>query len=130
MSETITPFSNGSEACDWYATNCEQCVKSWHPDWNKPPVKQKTIKSYIKSGKYCKLQYEIDMGFITGEIPAETYKQIWPKGRWYEHPEGPASTDSCFHWSGDDNDRWKPPKRPSPGPPANQLPLFTEFDGS
>jgi len=124
----VVPFSNGSEACDWYSNNCSCCKKAWHPDPNKPTPSMKTMKEYRRIGKYCPMQFDIDDAFVTGEIPAETYQKIWPNGRWYEQPEDSNRSDSCAHWSDDNNDGFNYPKRPQKPPPANQLPLFTEFD--
>ena len=120
MAENKRPFSNGTEAMDWYCNNCETCVKAWHPDPKKGSPSYETMKKYRSQGKYCPLQFDIDDGFVSGEIPTETYRKIWPMGR-MENPK-------CFHWSGDDRDRWTPPRKPKPVPPPNQLPLFTEFD--
>lgn len=106
------PFSNGTEAMCWYGSNCDRCVKAWHPDLNKSYPTEKTVQSYVRSGKYCKLQYWIDIGFIEGSIPDEIAQQIG-KGEY-------GLKSSCMFFSDNDNDGYKAPKRPKPEPP-NQM---------
>lgn len=107
------PFSNGTSAMIWYGENCGQCVKSWHPDINKNPPSYETQKKYVTCGKYCKLQYWIDIGFIEGSIPKEIAEQIGINDHGLAH---------CRFFSDKDDDRWQPPKRPRPdSTPDNQL---------
>ena len=115
--EEMTPFSNGSEAIIWYGDNCDQCVKAWFPDPNNP-VKFTTEKKYVQIGKYCKLQFHLDYGFIVGVISRVTADKIGTQ-------EGcdTCLKTRCDQFSSDDDDRYKAPKRPK-HPPANQISIF------
>jgi len=104
-------FSNGTEAMNWYGENCDRCVKAFHPTNGNFP-KEKTTQSYVRSGKYCKLQYWIDIGFIEGSIPDEIATQIG-KGEY-------GLKQTCLMFSDNNNDGYNPPKRPKPEPP-NQM---------
>ncbi len=109
----FTPFSNGTEAMQWYGENCDRCVKAYHPDPETGWAKEATLKNYVRCGKYCKLQYWMDVGFIEGTIPDEIAVQIG-KGENY------GLKQTCMFFSDNDNDGYKPPKRPKPEPP-NQM---------
>ncbi len=116
IKKPYTPFSNGTQAMNWYCNNCDKCTKSWHPDQNKPYPKESTIANYVSQGKYCKLQYWIDLGFILGEIPLEIAEQIGFTSKSY--------SGSCMMFSDNEDDGYKPPKRPRPdNTPDNQLVL-------
>jgi len=107
------PFSNGTQAMSWYGENCDKCVKAWHPDAEKGPPSYETQKKYVTCGKYCKLQYWIDIAFIEGSIPKEIAEQIGI---------GQYGLTHCRFFSDNDDDRWQPPKRPRPdNTPDNQL---------
>lgn len=113
--EEVVPFSNGTEAMRYYEHNCDRCVKAWFPrDYDNWP-KEETMRRYVKEGRYCKFQWHIDYGFITGVIPESTAVSIGIK---------PDHSFDCRFFSDDNDDRWHPHKRPK-YPPANQLDLFT-----
>jgi hypothetical protein len=121
----MTPFSNGTEAMSWYYHNCEQCVKAYFPKEPGNWPKDSTIRQYISCGKECKMKYHIDYGFITGEIPVSIAEQIG-----YTEEKGFPS--SCIMFSDKDDDRYRPPKRPSPDDtPPNQMvmPFYLEEIG-
>jgi len=117
----VTPFSNGTEAMVWYSENCATCKRSWHPGERGFPH-EVVLKRYVREGKYCKLQYDLDLGFITGEIPESTAKQIG-------EDEG-GLKETCLLWSErDDNEgcQRKPRKpRDSSGPNQFVLPFVEE----
>lgn len=113
--ETFRPFSNGSEAMVWYVDNCERCSKAYFPKDGEYPS-DKTMKQYCSSGRECKLKYAIDFGFVTGEIPLDIAKQIG-----IDEQNG-GLKESCMMFSDNDDDGFKPPKRPKPDrTPDNQL---------
>ena len=106
--DQVTPFSNGSEAVDWYCENCDSCTKAFIPKDMEYPD-DKTTRSYIRSRKECHMKYFIDYAFVSGKIPMQVWKEmgndektIYPK---------------CIHFSDNDNDSWQPPKRPVPEDP-------------
>lgn len=106
------PFNNGTSSMMWYGENCDRCVKAYKPingEW----AGESTLKDYVRCGKYCKLQYWLDIGFIEGVIPDEIAEQIG-KDKDY------GLKQTCLLFSDNDNDGYKPPKRPKPEPP-NQL---------
>lgn len=105
-------FSNGTEAMQWYGENCDNCVKAFHVGKDGWP-KEATLKKYVACGKYCRLQYWIDIGFIEGSIPDEIAVLIG-KGEKF------GLKQTCMFFSDNDNDGYKPPKRPKPEPP-NQM---------
>lgn len=115
----VIPFSSGTEGMSWYSRNCENCKKAYLPKDGEYPS-NKTMKNYIIIGKECKMKYDIDMAFIISEIPIETANKIGVR-----HPinEGDRScwlNQTCMHFSDDDNDKYKSPKRPRPDAP-NQM---------
>lgn len=119
----VSPFSNGTEAMIWTSHNCDICKRAWFPKNGNWPS-EKTMKQYVRSGKYCKLQYDIDLGYALGHIPAETARQI---GVNYLHYQDNCKEhgfcqllSQCLKFSDDDNDRFRHPKRPRPDAP-NQL---------
>lgn len=113
----IRPFSNGSQAMDWYYNNCEQCVKAYFPKKDGEWPSCKTMKAYCSIGKECKLKYQVDIGFITGEIPLETAKKIG-------YTEEKGFPCSCMMFSDNNDDGFKAPKRPKPdNTPDNQMVL-------
>jgi hypothetical protein len=125
IDEPFTPFSNGTQAMIWQDNNCDRCVKAWHPDGEKGYPKEKTIQSYVRCGKYCKLQYWIDIGWIEGSIPLEIAKQIGLD-------ENELLRDQCMFYSDNEDDGYKPPKRPKPdNTPDAQLtmPFYLEEIG-
>lgn len=109
----FTPFSNGTEAMMWYGENCDRCVKAFHIGANGEWPQESTLKQYVRLGKYCKLQYWIDVGFIEGTIPDDIAAQI---GKDTDY----GLKQTCMFFSDNDNDGYKPPKRPKPEPP-NQM---------
>lgn len=112
--KTITPFSNGTEAMMWLDSNCDRCTKAYHPDDKKGWASEATLLKYVKMGKYCKLQYDIDVGFITSEIPMETAIQIGTDGH--------SLNQQCMFFSDNEDDGFKHPKTPKPdNSPNNQL---------
>ena len=110
------PFSNGTEAMNWYENNCENCVKAYFPKEDRDYPNDKTMKKYIKSGKECKLKYAIDFGFVSGDIPDEVAILIGKRGEM-------GLKDSCMLFSDNDDDGYKPPEPPEPpdNTPENQL---------
>ncbi len=109
----MTPFSNGTEAMCWRDENCDRCTKAFHvKDGNWPT--EKTLKQYVSIGKYCKLQYDLDMAFITSEIPITTADQI---GR----NELGGLKSPCMFFSDNDDDGFKYPPRKPIDPTPNQL---------
>lgn len=113
--EMIRPFSNGTEAMCWLDQNCDRCVKAYHPkDGNWPS--EKTLKNYVSIGKYCKLQYDIDICHITSEIPLDTAKQIGLD------EDGFGLKQQCMFFSDNEDDGFKYPSQPRPdNSPNNQL---------
>jgi|JI9StandDraft_1071089.scaffolds.fasta_scaffold110129_2 hypothetical protein len=108
------PFSSGTGAMMWYSNNCERCTRAWFAkDGNWP--KESTMRDYVSSGKYCILQYFIDLGFAFSEVPTTVIDVI---GR-NEHGH---IKDSCMLFTDDENDGYKAPKRPKPTP-DNQMVL-------
>jgi len=77
MAKMITPFSCGTEAMDWLCNNCEQCKRAYKP---KPGEEEypdfDETKKLVEQGKECKLKFDLDFAFVTGEMPEETAKQI------------------------------------------------------
>jgi len=121
MGKVFTPFSNGTDAMCWYAENCEKCVKAYFPKDGIYPS-DKTMKNYCSIGKECKLKYYIDWGFVSGEIPDKIAEQIG-KDKDY------GLKQTCLMFSDDEDDGYKPPKRPKKDPtPDNQILLFSDFD--
>lgn len=111
--EIFRPFSNGTSAMIWYSENCETCKKAYFPkDGEYPP--DKTMKQYCSTGRECKLKYALDFAFITGEIPMNVAEQIGI--------EDGGLKETCMFWSDNEDDGFKPPKRPKPDrTPDNQL---------
>lgn len=52
----MRPFSNGSEAYDWMARNCDRCAKKGEPD--------------DRGMGPCPMETAVSMGFVLGTIPA------------------------------------------------------------
>lgn len=103
----MRPFSNGTEAMIWYDENCTRCSKAYFPKDGEYPSDQ-TMKKYCSIGKECKLKYAIDWAFVTSEIPDEVAAQIG------ESKYGLKS--QCMMFSDNDDDRYRPPKKPRPRP--------------
>jgi hypothetical protein len=61
--ENVKPFSNASEACSWHNYNCEDCDRYESESTDRD-----------KAG--CKLAFDLDRGFVIGEIPLSTAKVI------------------------------------------------------
>lgn len=121
IEEPFTPFSNGTEAMIWTDHNCDQCTKAWHPGKEGHP-KESTMQHYVRIGKYCKLQYWLDIGWIEGSIPMEIAQQIGLK-------EDGRLKPQCMFFSDNDDDGYKPPKQPKGDPtPENQLTMPFIFD--
>ncbi len=59
----VVPFSNGTDASYWHEDNCEQCEKY-------------EMESETEEEAGCKLAYNIDLGFIAGEIPMWVAERI------------------------------------------------------
>ena len=114
VEDPFTPFSNGTEGMFWESRNCERCSKAWYPkDGNWP--KESTIREYVRNGKYCKLQYWLHIGWIEGCIPTEIAQQIGVD-------ESKGGLKDCMLYSDNEDDGYKPPKRPKPdNTPDNQL---------
>ena len=116
--DQVRPFSSGTGAMIWMCNNCERCVK-YCDDLN---IEESTRRSYLRSGKMCKIQYYLGWGHVYGYIP----KSIAPLAGWTEEKGWP---EQCMLYSDNDDDRWRPPKKPKPDPtPDNQVLLFSEFD--
>lgn len=112
--EKEVPFSNGTGAMMWYGENCENCKRAWFPkDGNWP--KESTMRDYVGCGKYCILQYFIDIGFAFSEVPKTVIDVIGRDKNGFISPQ-------CRMFSDDDNDRYKAPKRPK-NDPDNQMVL-------
>lgn len=110
-----TPFSNGSEAMDWCARNCDRCTKAFHPKVDGDWPSDKTMRQYISIGKECKFKYHIDLGFIIGEIPLSIAQQMG-------YTEDKVWFPDCIHYSDNEDDGYKPKPRPKPDPtPPNQM---------
>jgi len=105
--EMISPFSNGSEFMLFYDEYCCRCVKAWFPKKDGDWPSEKTLRKYVSMGKYCKLQYEIDLATITSEIKKETADEfgLFSVSKIYAQ---------CQKFSNNDDDRFKPPKQPKP----------------
>lgn len=111
--ERITPFSNGTEAMIWTDENCDRCVRAWFAKDGKWPD-EKTLRSYMNNGKYCPIQYYLDVGVLIGYIPED----VAIVAGW----RGSIAPQTCRFFSDDDNDKYKPPRKPKPTP-QNQLTL-------
>ncbi|MBD1398138.1 hypothetical protein H9Q13_13265 [Pontibacter sp. JH31] len=73
------------------------------------------MRKYCSLGKECKLKYQLDLAFITGELPVAIADQI---GR------STYGLKDCMKFSDNPNDGYKPPKRPAPdNTPDNQMVL-------
>jgi hypothetical protein len=59
----VRPFSNGTEAMAWHEFNCDQCIN--YED-----------ESQTENEAKCKLAYNLDEGYITGEIELWVAKEI------------------------------------------------------
>ena len=101
------PFLHGTEAQQWQRFNCEKCVRAWFPDPDKPTPSDKAIREYVRIGKYCRLQYYIDMGYVSGVIPEDVADQIGRAGNG-------GLNKSCNHFSDDKRDRFKYPSAVPP----------------
>lgn len=125
MSEKMMrPFSNGTESMIWYDNNCCTCKKAWHSkDGNYP--KEETLKAYVRQGKYCKLQYDLDLGFVISEIPESTADQI---GTTHKSETYCTLKETCMMWSEKDEDDNRPrPRKPRDPSGPNQLCLPIEL---
>jgi hypothetical protein len=129
----IRPFSNGTEAMEWYHENCCQCVRAYFPGEKKNGEQkdypcQATMERYVRSGKECKLKFYIDLAFISGTIPEPIAEEIG-YGPDVEYPQYKTLPWECKKFSDEDDDRFKPPPgpvRPSSPPPGDirQLSIF------
>lgn len=102
MDSRITPFSNGTEFMMWLENNCSNCTKSWFPKDGEWP-KESTLKSYVSCGKYCKMQYHIDLSVIDGSMPLHIAQLIGYNGTF---------PSQCMMYSDNKDDGFKYPKRP------------------
>lgn len=59
----VKPFSNATEAETWQDNNCFTCINY-------------DVESQDIEQTKCRLAYNIDFGYIIGEIPLETAKEI------------------------------------------------------
>lgn len=107
----VCPFSNGTERMRWDDNNCSICAKAWYAPNGEWPS-EKTMKEYVRMGKYCKLQYYIDLAAYDGLIPEEIANEIGMK-------DGRLNW-RCSKFSDDDNDKFRYPKRLPPDD-GNQL---------
>lgn len=119
----VSPFSNGTESMIWEAHNCSVCKKAWFPKGGNWPS-EKTLKQYVSAGKYCRLQYYLDLANIDGLIPADIAREIGVESLTYQDnckAHGFCTLlPQCLKFSDDDNDRFHYPNRPRPDAP-NQL---------
>ncbi len=119
----VSPFSNGTEAMIWTSHNCDICKRAWHPKNGEFPS-EKTLKHYVSIGKYCRLQYFMDLAHIDGLLPLGIAKEIGvSRLAYYDKPREHGFCDllsQCLKFSDDDNDEFHYPKRPRPDAP-NQL---------
>jgi hypothetical protein len=99
----ITPFSNGTEVMCWMDQNCDRCVKAFHVKNGNWPS-ERTLKEYVRIGKYCKLQYHLDIAHITSEIPVEIADQIG-------YNEWGGLKSQCMFFSDNEDDGFKYPPR-------------------
>ena len=112
--EQFIPFSNGTEYMIWDDNNCSRCTKAWRAKDGKWPS-EKTLKQYVSMGKYCKLQYHLDLAVLEGTIPMDIAKQIGLHGEY-------SLKSQCMFFSDNEDDGFKYPKRPRPdNTPDNQL---------
>ena len=112
--EMIVPFSNGTEAMDWYDSNCEMCKKAFLPEDGEYP-KDTTMKAYVRCGRECPIKYEIDWAFVSSEISLDMAEKAG-----YKDGRFPAT---CLLWSERGDDGNNPlPRRPKPVAP-NQMVL-------
>lgn len=95
----IRPFSNGTEAMNWYGNNCECCVKAyWPKDGKDYPDNMQPL---INLGMECGIKYEIDMSHITSEMPESFYIRIGLPGRCKEFSDNPADSWKARYKRGD-----------------------------
>ncbi|MBT9394361.1 hypothetical protein KLP40_14415 [Hymenobacter sp. NST-14] len=64
----VVPFSNGTQAEYWQATNCLRCAKY-------AEEQEYGASQDLRAGG-CALAMRVDLGFISGEIPAKTALRI------------------------------------------------------
>lgn len=111
--ESISPFSNGTEAMCWLDQNCDNCVKAYvpkNPELGMPDFD--TTQRLVNLGRECRLKFAIDLGFITGEIPLEVASVIG-------YTEEKGFPEQCMMFSDNDDDGYKPnPRKPKDEPPS------------
>jgi hypothetical protein len=84
----VVPFSNGTQAEYWQATNCLHCAR--YADEQEFGASQD-----LRAGG-CALAMRLDIGFMSGEIPAKTALRIGatnihlPEGRAHGYCSMPA----------------------------------------
>jgi hypothetical protein len=83
--------------------NCDRCVKAFHVKNGNWPS-ERTLKEYVRIGKYCKLQYHLDIAHITSEIPVEIADQIG-------YNEWGGLKSQCMFFSDNEDDGFKYPPR-------------------
>ena len=114
----IVPFSNGTEAMDWYDRNCENCKHAYLPKDGEYP-RDKTMRQYVRDGRECPMKYALDWAFVSSELPLEMARRMG-------YTSGPMP-HTCLKWSDRGNGGNPPgPKRPAPIAP-NQMSMNFEF---
>lgn len=112
MKDTIRPFSNGTEMLIWYEQHCDRCSKSFKPK-NAEMPNFKTTQNLVNLGMECKFKFALDKSYWDGEFSKDLANQM-----------GMKNDDirlKCIHFSDDENDGWRPPKRKPKDSPDNQL---------
>ena len=109
--QLIEPFSSGSEAMWWMDYNCYQCKKACLWDCS---VDNHHFEKAVKEGKECWMKYDMDLGFVIGEIPLKTFESI--KG-------DQEDISRCSKWKPRDDDQGDEGINPPPINPF-QLLLF------
>jgi len=69
----FTPFSNGSEAVSWFDTNCENCKHANHKTMG---LSYQETRNLILKGKECAAKFQIELGFVRGEVEKEPIATI------------------------------------------------------
>lgn len=108
--QSISPFSNGTEAMMWMDSNCDRCVKAHKVKWPEPPPDFAASKKLVNLGMECKMKLAIDLTFVDVDIPEDIAQLVG----WTEEKGWPSD---CMMYSDDDNDGWKPtPRTPKDAP--------------
>lgn len=113
----MNPFSTGTEAMNWMCNNCDTCKRAYLPKKgeNKMPDYEET-KKLIELGRECVMKLDLEMGFISGEIPISSAKLIG-------QTESGLKESCMMHIerTSRDWDEDYPPKKPIDTIPDNQL---------